>query len=154
MTAPELTVRLDAQAIQSIMTSARGPVFRHQMVVGDKVKQGARQQVGVSRPAERSTRAGGSQHLRDAIVKRPVAGRGGPEVHVVAPLPHAVHHHEGTPAHIILPRRARMLRFTVGGQVVFARQVSHPGTKPNRFLTDPAKRLGLKVTLATIRRAR
>lgn len=151
----EMFVRLDAKAIQSIMTSAQGPVFRHMMTVGDKVKDGARRQVGVSRPAERMTRAGGSQHLRDAIVKRPVAGRAGPEVRIVAPLPHAVYHHEGTPAHIIRPRRARMLRFTVGGQVVFARQVNHPGTKANRFLTDPAKRLGLKVNLATAtRRAR
>ena len=41
---------------------------------------------------------------------------------------------KGTRPHIIQPKRAGgMLRFEVGGRIVFARQVSHPGTKPNRF---------------------
>jgi hypothetical protein len=51
--------------------------------------------------------------------------------------PKALIHHEGSKPHIIMPRRATMLRF-VGrtGQVVFARRVNHPGTKPNRYLAD------------------
>lgn len=40
----------------------------------------------------------------------------------------------GTRPHVIRPVRARALRFTVGGQVVYARLVHHPGTKPNDFL--------------------
>lgn len=41
----------------------------------------------------------------------------------------------GTSPHPIRPRRpGGVLRFTVGGRVVFARSVSHPGTKPNPFL--------------------
>lgn len=41
----------------------------------------------------------------------------------------------GTRPHIIRPRRVGgVLRFTVGGQVVYARYVMHPGTKPNDFL--------------------
>lgn len=43
----------------------------------------------------------------------------------------------GTPAHMILPLQNRPnphLRFTVGGVVVFARQVRHPGTRANNFL--------------------
>lgn len=39
----------------------------------------------------------------------------------------------GTRAHVILPRHAKVLRFVVGGQVVFAMRVQHPGTKPNPF---------------------
>ena len=51
----------------------------------------------------------------------------------------------GTPAHMIYPLANRTnphLRFTVGGAVVFARQVRHPGTRANNFLTrslDQAK---------------
>lgn len=41
----------------------------------------------------------------------------------------------GTRPHQIRPRRTGgVLRFTVGGQVVYARLVNHPGTKPNDFL--------------------
>jgi len=41
----------------------------------------------------------------------------------------------GTRPHQIRPRRpGGVLRFTVNGQVVYARLVNHPGTKPNDFL--------------------
>jgi len=40
----------------------------------------------------------------------------------------------GTRPHVIRPVRAKALRFTVGGQVVYAKVVMHPGTKPNDFL--------------------
>lgn len=37
----------------------------------------------------------------------------------------------GTIPHPIRPVRARVLRFKVGGDVVFAAHVNHPGTQPN-----------------------
>ncbi|WNI20285.1 hypothetical protein [Actinacidiphila sp. ITFR-21] len=40
----------------------------------------------------------------------------------------------GTRPHIIRPRRARALRFEVGGRVVFSKLVHHPGTDANDFL--------------------
>lgn len=41
----------------------------------------------------------------------------------------------GTRPHRITSRRpGGVLRFTVNGQVVFARYVNHPGSKPNDFL--------------------
>jgi hypothetical protein len=41
----------------------------------------------------------------------------------------------GTRPHMIFPRRqGGVLRFTVGGRVVYARYVNHPGNKPNDFL--------------------
>lgn len=40
----------------------------------------------------------------------------------------------GTRPHAIRPVRAKALRFTVGGQVVYAKVVMHPGAKPNDFL--------------------
>lgn len=42
----------------------------------------------------------------------------------------------GTRPHVIRPVRARALKFTVGGQTVFAKVVFHPGTRPNNFLAD------------------
>lgn len=41
---------------------------------------------------------------------------------------------DGTRPHTIRPKRAQALRFTVGGKVVFAKVVHHPGTKPRPFL--------------------
>ncbi|WP_284576856.1 hypothetical protein [Streptomyces sp. 2P-4] len=48
---------------------------------------------------------------------------------------------DGTRPHLIRPRRRKALRFEVGGDVVFAKLVRHPGTKPNNFL-GRALRLG------------
>lgn len=43
----------------------------------------------------------------------------------------------GTRPHRIQPRRpGGVLRFTVNGQVVYARFVNHPGNKPDSFLRD------------------
>lgn len=40
----------------------------------------------------------------------------------------------GTRPHLIRPVRAQALRFTVGGRVVYAKLVRHPGTRANNFL--------------------
>ncbi|MEM1562782.1 MAG: HK97 gp10 family phage protein [Candidatus Bathyarchaeia archaeon] len=45
----------------------------------------------------------------------------------------------GTRPHLIEPVRARALRFTVGGEIVFARLVRHPGTKPQWFVRRAAE---------------
>lgn len=42
--------------------------------------------------------------------------------------------HDGTRPHIIRPKNAKVLRFRVGGRVVYARQVRHPGTRARPFL--------------------
>lgn len=43
--------------------------------------------------------------------------------------------HEGTKPHVIRPVRARALKFRVGGRVVYAAVVRHPGTRPRPYLT-------------------
>lgn len=40
----------------------------------------------------------------------------------------------GSKPHVITPRRAKALKFTMGGRTVFARRVKHPGTNPNNFM--------------------
>lgn len=57
----------------------------------------------------------------------------------------------GTRPHLIAPRNAKVLRFTAGGQIVYASLVNHPGTKPNDF---PRRALdqatpGLRLLLGT-----
>lgn len=40
----------------------------------------------------------------------------------------------GTQPHMIYAKNAKALRFEMGGRVIFAKYVSHPGTKPNAFM--------------------
>lgn len=49
--------------------------------------------------------------------------------------------HDGTRPHVIRPRRRRALKFNVGGQVVFAQSVNHPGTRSRPFLTRALRQI-------------
>ncbi|MFC8583455.1 HK97 gp10 family phage protein [Streptomyces sp. NPDC057217] len=57
---------------------------------------------------------------------------------------------DGTRPHKIRPRTKKALRFKVGGKVVFARVVSHPGTRARPFLDralrDVARSRGYSIT--------
>lgn len=60
-----------------------------------------------------------------------------PTVNVVAGgkgINYTGYEHDGTPPHVIRARRKKALRFQVGGQVVFRKQVQHPGTTGTFFL--------------------
>lgn len=45
----------------------------------------------------------------------------------------------GSRPHAIVPRRAKALRFEVGGRVVFAKRVWHPGYRGSRFLSSSVR---------------
>jgi hypothetical protein len=49
----------------------------------------------------------------------------------------------GTKAHVISPKKGKMLRFAVAGNMVFARKVQHPGTRPRPFMRD-AREVGAR----------
>jgi hypothetical protein len=56
---------------------------------------------------------------------------------LIADKPYALMHHEGTRPHIIRPTEpGGVLKFRSGSRVVTTREVRHPGTKPNRYLSD------------------
>lgn len=89
----------------------------------------AKAQVGVRTGALRASLH--MRHLRDTR---------GQYVRIGSPLPYARMHHEGTRPHIITPNRAQVLVFRTRGQVVHTHLVRHPGTRPNRYLTDNMRR--------------
>jgi len=60
----------------------------------------------------------------------------GLETIVLANAPYALPVHDGARPHRIEARNARALRFTVGGQVRFARAVNHPGQRPQPFFEN------------------
>lgn len=69
--------------------------------------------------------------LRSSIqhaVKSPITAQ------TTANARHARWIEEGTKAHVIRPKRRRVLRFEQNGVTRFARRVYHPGTKPRPFM--------------------
>lgn len=50
----------------------------------------------------------------------------------------AVFQHEGTKAHLIVPRSKRVLRFAINKSFVFSKRVRHPGIKADHFLYTAA----------------
>lgn len=58
-----------------------------------------------------------------------------PQVTIGSDVEYAALVNDGTRPHVIRPRRADgVLRFRVGGRVVYARVVNHPGTRARPFL--------------------
>lgn len=51
-------------------------------------------------------------------------------------LNYALVHHQGSRPHIITPNDANILRFSAGGRIIYTHKVNHPGTRPNRYLSD------------------
>ncbi|EHI13143.1 hypothetical protein [Mycolicibacterium thermoresistibile] len=82
-------------------------------------------------------------HLGRSIRELPIKVSG-PRVvtgGVEATADYAAPVHEGSAAHVIRPRKAKALRFQIGGRTVFARMVRHPGTKARPFLRNAAQRI-------------
>lgn len=106
-----------------------GMVGRHLRKIGLEILGGAKAMVGV-----RSGNLRRSLHMRQGLRGRVQY------VSVGSNLRYAEAHHEGTRPHRIDPRGGRIMRFNVGGTVVYARRIDHPGTKPRKYLTIPMTR--------------
>jgi hypothetical protein len=126
-----VSIVISGAAMDSILRSPSGPAVR------DMMQQAAKRQVRLGHVHG----GGGHGNLRDSIVKRlqtSTGGTGMPVVVVGSSHPIALIHHEGTRAHMIRPSRRKALRWPGATQSgwVFAKYVHHPGTRPNRYLTD------------------
>lgn len=120
-----MVVIIRKPALEFLLDSPSGSVGRHLAKKGAMISIAAKAQVGVRTGALRASIH--MRHLRDSR---------GQYIRVGSPLNYALAHHEGTKPHKITPKRAQVLRFTRGSTVVYAHSVMHPGTKPNKFLTD------------------
>jgi hypothetical protein len=132
-------VIISGAALDEILRSTDGPAVRNMMQRGEKLKDLARAQI----PLGHVHGGSGYGNLRDSVVMRimtPPGSNGMPIVVVGSTHPIALIHHEGTRPHMIRPRYKKALRFpgaTGGGYGwIFSKWVAHPGTRPNRYLTD------------------
>lgn len=74
--------------------------------------------------------------LRNSIGFTESRVAGGRKVVIYARKSYATLHHEGTRPHIIQASRPTgRLVFVAGGRARAVRRVSHPGTRPNKFLS-------------------
>lgn len=114
-----VTVNIDARAISRM---AEGPAGQALL---------RRRAAWVATYARIFSASNGS--IPQGIYEGPVVGK---TIKVISSNPHTVLVHNGSRPHLIRPRRGRYLRFEVGGRVVYAKLVRHPGFKGNPFLHD------------------
>jgi hypothetical protein len=92
-----------------------------------RVQVGAEQRVRVRTGTLLATIRRNSTQFRRLPAVEVVAGR--------QRMRYTMFEHDGTSPHIIVARRRKALRFTVGGRTIFRRSVRHPGTRGTFFLT-------------------
>ena len=111
--------------MDKFLNSPNGEVGRYLKRRGKLIQSAAKRQVGKRTGALRA-----SIHMRHSRDAR------GQYVWVGSTLPYALMHHEGTRPHMIFPKGPHRLVFMSRGRMVFAHAVAHPGTLPNKYLSD------------------
>lgn len=119
------TVIFRKQTLDFTLNDPFGPVGRYLFKRGRAIVAAAKAQVGVD-----TGRLKASIHMRQERAPK------GQLMRIGSPLSYALVHHEGSRPHLIVPNRAQVLRFTAGSRVIYTHAVRHPGTRPNRYLTD------------------
>ena len=112
-------------ALFHLLKDPTGDVGRHMFGRGLRITAAAKMKVGKRTGA-----------LAASINMSQEPTRTGQKMTIGSPLSYAYMHHEGTRPHIIRADSGGLLRFSARGRVVYTRQVAHPGTRPNRYLTS------------------
>lgn len=115
--------------LDTLLNSPSGDVGRYLRRKGLQILAFAKARVGTRTYTLRSSLH--MRHLRDTR---------GQYVKIGSSVPYALLHHEGSRPHLITPKKPQgRLRFVSRGFVVYTHLVRHPGTRPNRYLTDGLK---------------
>lgn len=130
----DIKIVIDNAVLNNLLRGVGGPVYTDMLRRADKVQRAAKEQIPLG-PGPSGPRG----HLRESVVKRIYPGDSKEflmDVWVGSDHPRALMHHEGTAPHLIEPVRAEVLAFNYEGEMVFTAYVFHPGTSPNKYLTD------------------
>lgn len=109
----------------NFINSTGGAVGRYLRTRGKMILAAAKLQVGKD--------TGALQRSITMVHNRGILGQ---YITIGSPLNYALVHHEGSRPHVITPRDANILRFSAGGRIIYTHKVDHPGTRPNRYLSD------------------
>lgn len=129
---PDVVFVKDPAGWEDMVRGPKGLVARDLLRRGRRLTMYARHQVGFD---------SGQTYRRMGYALMPY--RNSLQMRVGSDSKVALIHHEGTRPHVIRPRRARVLRFARYGRINYRMRVFHPGTKPNRYLTDNLPRVVL-----------
>lgn len=121
---------LDREAIQNIYHNPQGMVGKHMERMGAKLRALAVMQAGMK-----------TGRTKGMMFYRLATSGTGLVLTVGSNGAAALWHHQGTGEHPINPKFGKTLRFKINGRIVYARVVNHPGTRPNRYLTDNLRRV-------------
>jgi len=120
----DIKITTDKLTVDQYLNGPQGEIWKRLEAKRPLALAGAKSMVGVKTGRLRSSISW--YHLRNYT---------GQYVGLKASARHAYMHHEGTRRHVIRPTRAKALRFSQRGVVVFRASVMHPGTKPNPYLS-------------------
>lgn len=122
------SVRIDATRFQRLLTRVGGPGERLLRRKAERVADLAR------------VYSAGHGTIPEGIIVGPY--RDG-AIQVISTNPHTILVHDGSRRHFIRPRNPRgFLRFQVGGRIVYAKVVNHPGYRGDPFLTKALRDAG------------
>lgn len=125
MAVGRVKVVINTPALNNMLKGPQGEVAKYLRKRGRLMMALAKQQVGKDTGLLKS-----SIHMR---VNRDSVGL---VMEIGSDLGYAHAHHEGTKPHVITPKEAGILRFSSGSRIIYSRHVNHPGTRPNRYLSD------------------
>jgi len=137
--------------LRRLRESHRRFLAQHRAAVSEELHRAAQEGVAeVQRNPGFKPRSGALQRATQGKVIRT---RSGGIVRLRNPLRHAGPIDKGSPPHVILPRRAKVLRFTnAAGAVVFTRRVNHPGNRAFHFLSRARDQAGQRFHTRMTRR--
>ncbi len=118
-------------AIQNLLYDTNGTVGRYLKGQGDEIIRLAKGQVGY-RTGRLQKSIAHKRHFRDPR---------GQQMWIGSNVRYALVHHEGRGPQVIVPKAAKVLRFISRGQIIFAHKVVNKGTKANKYLSDPMRKV-------------
>lgn len=121
-------LKLDKAKLNAYLHTPSGDLWRYMERQGRQATAAAKRQVGVK-----------TGKLRNSISMSHYGTANGQVVKIGSDVKYAYLHHQGTKPHIIKPDRAPVIRFSSGSRVIYSREIMHPGTRPNRYLSDQLK---------------
>lgn len=108
------------------LNDPRGMVGHHMHRLGTAIRLDAQAQAGFKTGA-----------LKRSIHLEHRGAPNGQTIKIGSNLHYALAHHEGTAPHTITPNPPnKVLQFSKGSRIIRTPIVRHPGTKPNRYLSD------------------
>lgn len=111
--------------LDHVLNDPSGDVGKYLAKRGQLIVVAAKRQVGVD-----------TGILKNSIHVRHTRDSNSQQLWIGSLVNHALIHHEGSRPHMIFGHNRGMMRFSSGGRQVYTRAVRHPGTRPNRYLSD------------------